>query len=118
MKKLMSILVLLLFTGCCHPSYKLVDNYRGYIYDSKNEPLENVRIHEMDYKLVKYTYTDKKGYFFLKKESSNFVSNLLLEKEGYVTDTVFSFSESRFGNKTRFLMEWSDTVYMEKNRST
>ncbi len=64
MKKIMSILVLLILTSCWRKSHKLVDNYRGYIYDSKNEPLENVRIHEMNLKSAKYTYTDKKGYFF------------------------------------------------------
>ncbi|WP_157578304.1 hypothetical protein [Tenacibaculum ovolyticum] len=114
MKKLISILVLLIFTSCWHKSYKLADNYRGYIYNSKNEPLENVRIHEVFIGSTKYAYTDKKGYFYLKKESSNFVRNLILKKEGYITDTIYSYSANRFRNMSHFLMEWSDTVRMRE----
>ena len=118
MKKLMSICVFLIFTGCFYWSenHKLVDNYRGYIYDFNNEPLEKVRIYEMYLDSAKYAYTDKNGYFLLKRGDLNFVDDLIIEKEGYISDTIYSYSENanRMGNKTRFLMEWSDTVYMEK----
>ncbi|PKH52571.1 hypothetical protein CXF68_18515 [Tenacibaculum sp. Bg11-29] len=116
MRKLISILILLLFTACWHKSYKLVDNYRGYIYDSKNTPLEKVRIYERHLDSAKYVYTDKNGYFLLKGGSSTFVDDLVLEKEGYITDTVFAFSYNggRVRNITRFLMEWSDTVRMRE----
>ncbi len=110
MKKLL-IIILLIITGC---SEKLSENYRGYIYNSKKEPLHNVKVHEW-YNPVKYVYTDKNGYFLLKPRSLGFVDNLVFEKKGYITDSLVTvYYHKGHGTIYLFLTNQPDTLFMKE----
>ncbi|MBL3657557.1 carboxypeptidase-like regulatory domain-containing protein [Fulvivirga sediminis] len=104
------IIVLITATSC---EQKLSDHYRGYVFNYNNEPLSGVKV-SVDGFPSKYTHTNKKGYFSLKRRSSTFVDDLIFEKNGYNTDTVYSFFANRRRDKTHFLEQRSDTLFMKK----
>lgn len=104
------MIILIVNISC---SGRLHEKYRGYVYSLKKEPLHNVKVYEWT-NPTEHVCTQKNGYFLLNPRSLNFVDDLIFEKEGYVTDTVYSYSANRRGDKTHFLTNRSDTVFMKK----
>ncbi|MCD8440849.1 hypothetical protein [Tenacibaculum finnmarkense] len=110
MKKLL-IIILFIATGC---KEKLSENYRGYVFNLKKEPLSNVKVYERR-DSTKYVYTKKNGYFLLKPRSLTFVDDLIFIKEGYVTDSLETVYYNRGqGTISLFLRQRSDTLFMKE----
>ncbi|CAA0159945.1 hypothetical protein [Tenacibaculum maritimum] len=110
---MMKRLLIIIFFIAISCKEELSDNYRGYVFNLKKEPIQNVKIYERR-DSTKYVFTKKNGYFSLKPRSLNFVDDLIFEKEGYITDTVYSYSATRKRNKTHFLTNRSDTLFIEE----
>ncbi|MBL3657555.1 peptidase associated/transthyretin-like domain-containing protein [Fulvivirga sediminis] len=104
------IVALITATSC---EQKLSDHYRGYVFNYNNEPLSGVKVYAIGFP-SKYTHTNKKGYFSLQRRSSTFVDDLIFEKIRYNTDTVYSFFANRRRDKTHFLEQRSDTLFMKE----
>ncbi len=106
------IIIIILFTtmGC---KEKLSENYRGYVFNLKKEPLHGVKVYA-DGVPLEFTYTQKNGYFSLDRGSLTFVDDLIFEKEGYVTDSLETVRYIR-GHETiyLFLTNRSDTLFMK-----
>ncbi|MDY3319609.1 hypothetical protein PG637_10020 [Riemerella anatipestifer] len=71
-----SFFIIFLCTISCTPLIE--DTYRGYIYMNK-KPLVKVKVIEQN--TNNYTFTNKEGYFVLKRENMNFVNNLIIEAD-------------------------------------
>jgi len=60
--------------------------YQGYIYDCSYKPIEKAKVTE-NLVVKKITFTDKSGYFKLQR-SKGIIADIIIEKEGYITDTI------------------------------
>lgn len=105
------IIILLIITSC---NEKLSENYRGYVYSLEKKPLNNVKVYP-DRISSEYTYTQKDGFFSLKRGSLTFLDNLIFEKDGYITDSLETVYYHRgHGTIYLFLTTQSDTLFMRK----
>ncbi|MFC6269718.1 hypothetical protein [Frigoriflavimonas asaccharolytica] len=104
-------MVFLFFVGCT-PSLK--NNYSGYIY-YKDKPLKKIKIVESSSN--NYTYTNDEGYFYLKRRSTKFVNELIIQ-HGIEIDTVNLASKSGADSKINFLFLTSkiDTLDLYRER--
>ncbi len=80
------------------------------------EPLSGVKVYANRIP-SEYTYTQKDGYFSLKRGSLTFIDDLIFEKEGYLTDSLETVYYNR-GNGTiyLFLTNRSDTLFMKETK--
>ena len=83
--------------------------YQGYVYDCSHRPVEKASVTENLAK-KKITFTDKAGYFKLLR-SKGIVADMIIEKEGYITDTIKTvWSHAGESLDYTFLTKKKDTV--------
>ncbi|WP_407264566.1 hypothetical protein [Tenacibaculum maritimum] len=113
MMKRLLIIIFFMVVGC---KEKLSDTYRGYVFNLKKEPIQNVKIYERR-DSTKYVFTKKNGYFLLKPRSLNFIDDLIFAKNGYITDSLETVYYRRgHGTIYLFLRQRSDTLFMEETK--
>ncbi|MFC3161067.1 hypothetical protein SAMN05443633_101143 [Chryseobacterium arachidis] len=104
-------LIVFIAMNSCH---SIKDDYSGYIYIDK-VPLANAKVIEANSK--NYSFTDKKGYFNLKRANKEFVSKIIIQ-EGKNTDTIYLAQKEGAGGKMNFLFlsEKLDTLDLNRER--
>ena len=113
MKKNIVIFLILLFLSNC--SSPINNDYTGYIY-YKDKPLKRVEIIEQN--SINHTYTNEKGYFYLKRSNLHAVNNLILLQNGE-KDTIELLRGGAAGSNTYylFLNERIDTLDLYREKS-
>lgn len=99
-------IILISFNSCISsPSF-----YEGYIYSKDKKPLENIQVCEQN--KSNCTYTDKKGFFKLKKDE-NMISDLIIFNNSKSLDTIKTVW-SQHGEKINysFLEGKKDTLFV------
>lgn len=112
MKKTLNVFLLLILISCSNK----ITYYHGYIYNEKNEPLENLKIVEDD-NLQSYSMTDQHGYFKI-LERNNYGGNLKVYTiDNVIIDTIWTVY-STHGEKLnyRFVNGRSDTLFISKKK--
>ncbi|WP_159243422.1 hypothetical protein R8G64_06405 [Tenacibaculum maritimum] len=91
--------------------------YHGYIYDTENKPLKNIKVEEND-NLKMFSYTNEKGYFKI-TEKNTFGGNLIVSKKNIILDTIYAVYSSH-GEKLnyRFTNGRNDTLFLSKEKIT
>ncbi|RVU90480.1 hypothetical protein EH230_05960 [Flavobacterium columnare] len=110
MKNIFFLIALILCS--CSPSIK--DNYTGYIYLNK-KPLKRAKIIEEN--TENYTFSDRKGFFILKRQNLHSVNNLIFEISD-TKDTIELLRGGGAGKNTHyyFLNKNIDTVDLHLER--
>lgn len=104
-------LIVFIAINSCH---SVKDDYSGYIYVDK-VPLVNAKVIELNSK--NYAFTDKKGYFNLKRANKEFVNEIIIQ-EGRNIDTIYLAQKDGVGGKMSFLFlsEKLDTLDLNLER--
>ncbi|KRD61202.1 hypothetical protein ASE40_06535 [Flavobacterium sp. Root935] len=90
MKNYLIIFIMNIFFISCNYESKY-----GFVYNTtKNVPIENVKVYDVDNNIT--TYTDKDGYFKL-PYTKNYPSKLVFIAKGYKIDTLPSYGCSNSG---------------------
>ncbi len=107
MKKYL-LIISIIFSSC----ESKIEFYHGYVFDKNNKPIQNVKVREFSENNF-YTYTDRLGYFKLKK-NPNFSSDLIFTKNLYKSDTIKTTLLRYDGNKLLFMNDELDTLILRK----
>ncbi|MEO5910237.1 MAG: hypothetical protein ABIP95_05075 [Pelobium sp.] len=109
MKNLLLLFVLFIYTGC---SPEIKDDYSGYIYND-GVPMKKIKIIE-NTDSRNYTYTDEKGFFYLKRANKDFVNELIIQ-DGIKTDTIYLAHKGGADGKLTFLFLTTKTDTLDLN---
>ena len=110
MKKILFLaLIFLLF--CCK---NRTNYFEGYICDYDKRPIENLSVFpEND--SVNITFTDKNGFFRLKKE--NFLPTLIVKKETKIVAEIHTVrTHPEFGASFSFAEGQNDTLFIDMSK--
>lgn len=111
MKKILFSILFVLTISCSNK----IKFYHGYIYNSQNKPLKNLKVEEDD-NLKNYSFTDESGYFKI-IEKNTFGGNLIISKENVKIDTIWTVYSSH-GEKLnyRFINGRNDTLRIDTKK--
>jgi len=108
MRALLIIFVIIL-ASCSNK----IDYYHGYVYNTENEPIKNLKIEEDD-DLKSHSYTDENGYFKI-LEKNSFGGNLIVYNENNVVLDTIRIVYSNHGEQLnyQFIDGRSDTLFLK-----
>ncbi|HZH73435.1 MAG TPA: hypothetical protein VFD91_13140 [Mariniphaga sp.] len=113
MKKKTILLFMTVLTAitACTPS---IQYYKGYVYNTKNEPIEGLKICEQY--STKCSFTNSQGFFKIKKNASSIRSLIVFHNEISV-DTIKTVW-SQHGEKINysFIEGKNDTLFVDLER--
>ena len=112
MKKLFLFTLLLFLLSC----KKKIDYYQGYLYDTNNNPIENLIVYEK-YNKKSFSRTNKKGLFKIKVKNrlSHF---LIIEQNGTTIIDSIQIIGVQGGEKIKysFINGRNDTLFIDMSR--
>lgn len=90
--------------------------YQGYIYNKNNIPVENIEVSEKE-KPSQKTYTDKSGFFSLKKERNSISMFLILRKDNTILDSIQVIRKSGGEKINYYFVEGrNDTLFIDTKK--
>lgn len=105
--KILNIFIGLFISSCA----TTVQNYEGFIYNTKREPIANIKICEQHKNNC--TQTDMKGFFILKRDK-NSINNLIVFHNNVHVDTIKTVWRQH-GEKVNysFIEGTKDTLFID-----
>ncbi|CAM1356870.1 hypothetical protein [Tenacibaculum ascidiaceicola] len=113
MKNILFIVLLIpIFIQC----EKRINYYQGYLYDTNNNPIENLVVYEK-YNKKSFSRTNKKGLFKIKVKN-RLCHFLIIEQNGTTTIDSIQIIGVQGGEKIKysFINGRNDTLFIDMSR--